>query len=315
MRLTLTLSLPALALATLFSHSVSAQITRLNPVIAALEKGQPVFSVPHPAIIRGGGRGRGPAAPESSTPTAPPIDLAAAAKETVAFTQAHYLIASGTSDTFLRYIEEIRKAGGSMRTHPFGAKIGIWHQNPDNVKAAIERQLNAGHVNVSLEAVESPQEVRDVIRAMRLTSAGGTRPETGLENAATYWGLSVAEYKKKADVWPLNKNGELLVTVIIESLAGLEKAREIAAEPGVAQVGVGYGTLGSVFKGDQEALGNAAQTVLAACKAAKVPCAFPVTNTAELERRLKEGWSSIIMQRRDENALAAIEAGRKYRAR
>ena len=197
-----------------------------------------------------------------------------------------------------------------MRTHPFGAKVGIWHQNPENVKTAIERQLNAGHVNVSMEAVESPQEVRDVIKAMRLTSAGGTRPETGLEKAAEYWGLSVDEYKKKADVWPLNKNGELLITVIIESIPGLEKAREIAAEPGVAQVGLGYGTLGGVFKGDQEARETAARTVLAACRAAKVPCAFPVTNTAELQQRMKEGWSSFIMQRRDENALAAIEAGR-----
>jgi hypothetical protein len=81
----------------------------------------------------------------------------------------------------------------------------------------------------------------------------------------------------------------------------------------VAQVGVGYGTLGGVFKGDDEGRERAARTVLAACKAAKVACAFPVTNTAELEQRMKEGWSSFIMQRRDENALAAIEAGRKYR--
>jgi 2-keto-3-deoxy-L-rhamnonate aldolase RhmA len=312
MRLIVTLSLPAMVAAVLFSDSVTAQNGRLNPVIPTLERGQPIFSLPHPAITRGGGRGRGPvAAPEPPAPAAPPIDLAAVAKETVSYTRAHYLTTSGTSDTFLQYIAEIRKAGGSMRTHPFGAKIGIWHQNPESVRTAIERHLNAGHVNVSMEAVESPQEVRDVIKAMRLTSAGGTRPETGLEKAAEYWGLSVDEYKKKADVWPLNKNGELLVTVIIESVAGLEKAREIAAEPGVAQVGVGYGTLGGVFKGDDEGRERAARTVLAACKAAKVACAFPVTNTAELEQRMKEGWSSFIMQRRDENALAAIEAGRK----
>jgi 2-keto-3-deoxy-L-rhamnonate aldolase RhmA len=312
MRLIATLSLPVLFATALFSHS-AAQNGRLNPVIQALESGEPIFSIPHPTITRGAGRGRGTTAtPESSAPVAPPIDLAAVARETVAFTGAHYLIASGASETFLKYIEEIRKAGGSMRTHPFGAKIGIWHQNPENVKTAIERHLNAGHVNVSMEAVESPQEVRDVIKAMRFTSFGGTRPETGLEKAAEYWGLSVDEYKKKADVWPLNRNADLLVTVIIESVPGLEKAREIAAEPGVAQVGVGYGTLGGVFKGDQEAREKAARTVLAACKAAKVACAFPVTNAAEVEQRMKEGWSSFIMQRRDENALAAIAAGRKY---
>jgi 2-keto-3-deoxy-L-rhamnonate aldolase RhmA len=316
MRLIVTLSLPALVATAFFSHPVTAQNGRLNPVIRALEKGELIFSIPHPVITRGGGRGRGAAATsESSAPAAPPIDLAAAARETVSDTRAHYLITSGTSETFLQYIDEIRKAGGSMRTHPFGAKVGIWHQNPENVKTAIERQLNAGHVNVSMEAVESPQEVRDVIKAMRLTSAGGTRLETGLEKAAEYWGVSVDAYKQKADVWPLSKNGELLLTVIIESIPGLEKASAIAAEPGVAQVGVGYGTLGGVFKGDQEAREKAARTVLAACKAAKVPCAFPVTNTAELEQRMKEGWSSFIMQRRDENALAAIEAGRKYHNR
>jgi 4-hydroxy-2-oxoheptanedioate aldolase len=303
---------PALLATALFSLSVAAQDGRLNPVIAALEKGEPTFSVPHPPITRGAGRDRAPAGkPESSAPAAPAVDLAAAAKATVTFTRAHYLIAPATSETFLQYIEEVRKAGGSMRTHPFGAKVGIWHQNPESVRRAIEWQLNAGHVNVSMEAVESPQEVRDVIKAMRLTSAGGTRPQTGLEKAADYWGLSVDEYKKKADVWPLNENGELLLTVIIETIPGLARAREIAAEPGVGQVGVGYGTLGGVFKGDPEARENAARTVLAACKAARVPCAFPVSNLADVEQRMKEGWSSFIMQRRDENALAAIEAARK----
>jgi 4-hydroxy-2-oxoheptanedioate aldolase len=311
MRLIATLSLPALLATALFNHSATAQNGRLNPVIAALEKGEPIFSVPHPAISRSG-RERS-ATPEASVAAAPAMDLATVAKETVAFTQAHYLIASGTSQTFLKYIEEIRRAGGSMRTHPFGAKIGIWHQDAESVRAAIERQLNAGHVNVSMEAVVSPQEVREVIKAMRLTSAGGTRPETGLEMAAEYWGLPVAEYKKKADVWPLNRDGELLVTVIIESLAGLEAARQIAAEPGVAQVGVGYGTLNGVFKGDQDAREKAARTVLAACQAANVPCAFPVTNATDVEQRMKEGWSSFIMQRRDANALAAIEAGRRHR--
>ncbi len=308
MRLVAALSLPALVVVALSTGPISAQkIDRMNPIIVAQEQHEPVFGIAHPPITQG--RGRGGAA-DPAAPPPPPIDLAAAAKETIDYKRAHYLFTSGTSDAFLAYIEQIRKAGGSMRTHPFTAKIGIWNRNPENVKAAIERQLNAGHVAVSMEAVESAQEVRDVIKAMRLTSAGGTRPEMGLEKAAAYWGLSVDEYKKKADVWPLNRNGELLVTVIIESRAGLEKAREIAAEPGVAQVFAGYGTLGGVFKGDPEGRENAARTILAACKEFRIPCGFPVNNPAEMERRMKEGWSVFIMQRRDENAFAAIETGR-----
>lgn len=303
------------------SAPVGAQtLGRLNPIIALQEKGLPIFGIAHPPIVpRGAGRGRGRgAAPDPSAPPPPPpppIVLSDVAKETVGYTRADYLFTSGTSDTFLRYIEEIKKAGGSMRTHPFSAKIGIWHSNPANVNAAIVRQLNAGHSNVSMEAVESAQEVRDVIKAMRFVSAGGTRPETGLENAAAYWGLTVDQYKQKADVWPINKNGELLISVIIESREGLAKAREIAAEPGVGQIFAGYGTLGGVFRGDPEGREAAAATILAACKEFKIPCGFPTNNPAEVEQRAKEGWTVFIMQRRDEAAFAAVETGRKLGGR
>lgn len=316
------ISVLALILATALTASapIGAQVSdRMNPIIAMQEKGLPVFGIAHPPIVaRGQGRGRGgdPATPPTPPPPPPPaIVLSDVAKETVGYTRADYLFTSGTSETFLRYIEEIKKAGGSMRTHPFTAKIGIWHNNPENVNAAIVRQLNAGHVAVSMEAVESAQEVRDVIKAMRFVSAGGTRPETGLENAAAYWGLSVDQYKKKADVWPINKDGELLISVIIESHGGLEKVREIAAEPGVGQIFAGYGTLGGVFRGDPAGREAAAAKILAACKEFKIPCGFPTNNPAEIEQRSKEGWTVFIMQRRDDAAFAAVEAGRKLGGR
>ena len=297
---------------------------RLNPVIALQEKGLPVFGIAHPAIVRrnrGGAGAPGAAAsatPPASTPPAAPLPeivLSDVAKETVGYGRADFLFTSGTSETFLRYIEEIRKAGGSMRTHPFSAKIGIWHANPANVNNAIIRQLNAGHSNVSAEAVESAQEVRDVIKAMRFASQGGTRPDTGLQAAAAYWGLTVDQYKQKADVWPLNKRGELLLSVIIESKEGIARAREIAAEPGVGQIFVGYGTLGGVFRDDPAGREAAAAQILAACKEFKVPCGFPTNNPADMEQRMKEGWSVFIMQRRDEAGFGAVETGRKLSGR
>ena len=283
----------------------------------------PIFGISHPAIVArpGGGRGRGgaPAAGAAAdAPPAPPppaIVLSEVAKETVDYKRADYLFTSGTSETFLRYMEEITKAGGSMRTHPFSAKIGIWHASPANSANAIVRQLNAGHVAVSAEAVESAQEVREVIKAMRFASAGGTRPDTGLANAAAYWGLTEAQYKKKADVWPINKNGELLVTVIIESIEGLAHAREIAAEPGVGQIFAGYGTLGGVFRNDPAGREAAAAQILAACKEFKIPCGFPTNNATEMEQRMKEGWTVHIMQRRNEDGFGAVEAGRTLSGR
>ncbi len=312
------------------SEPVTAQATeRLNPVIALQEQDLPVFGITHPVIVarQPGGRGRGGrgggtagATAGAATPTpapapTPPIVLSDVAKETVAYDRADFLYTSGTSDTFLEYLKEIKKAGGSMHTHPFSAKIGIWHSNQERVSAAIVNQLNAGHVNVSMEEVESAQEVRDVIKAMRLTSAGGTRPEAGLENAAAYWGLSVDQYKQKADVWPINKNGELMVSVIVESIEGLAHVREIAAEPGVSQMFAGYGTLGGVFRDDPEGREKATAQILAACKEFNVPCGFPANNPAEMEQRMKEGWTVFIMQRRNEDGFGAVETGRKLSGR
>ena len=317
----LTLGLPAAATA--------QSADRMNPVIALQEKGLPVFGIAHPAIMRRAGSGRGgsggapgaastaaaaSAAAVSTVPPTPPLPdivLSDVAKETVDYKRADFLFTQGTSETFLKYMEAIKKAGGSMRTHPFSAKIGIWHANPTRSNDAIIRQLNAGHVNVSAEQIESAQEVRDVIKALRFASAGGTRPDTGLAAAAAYWGLTVDQYKQKADVWPLNKRGELFLSVIIESKEGIAKAREIAAEPGVGQIFVGYGTLGQVFRDDLPGREAASAQILAACKEYKVPCGFPTNNPAEMEQRLKEGWSVFIMQRRDSAGFGAVETGRK----
>lgn len=315
-------------------NAVAAQSSdRLNPIIALQEKGLPVFGISHPAIMRGGrggGRGgppggmgaagatgTGAAAAPPATPPAPlpEIVLSDVAKETVAYKRADFLFTQGTSDTFLRYIEEIKKAGGSMHTHPFTAKIGIWHADPAKANTAIVRQLNAGHVNVNAEEVSSAQEVRDVIKAMRFASNGGTRPDTGLSAAAAYWGLTVDQYKQKADVWPLNKKGELFLSVIIESKEGIAKAREIVSEPGVGQVFVGYGTLGGVFRDDPAGREAGTATILAACKEYKVPCGFPTNNPTEMEQRYKEGWRVFIQQRRDSLAMGAIETGRKLSGR
>lgn len=303
---------------------------RLNQVIAVQEKGLPVFGLAHPAIVRrgpGGPGGRGgppggapggaPAGAPSAAPAAPlpPIVLSDVAKETVGYKRADFLFTSAATPTFYQYLDELRKAGGSVRTHPFSSKIGIWHEDPAKGQDAIIRQLNAGLVNISAEEVASAQEVRDVLKAMRFASAGGTRPDTGLAAAAAYWGLSVDQYKQRADVWPLNKRGELFLTVIIESKEGVARAREIVSVPGVGQVFVGYGTLGGVYRDEPGGREKAAQQILAACKEYKVPCGFPVNNPAEMEQRMNEGWRAFIIQRPDENGLGAVETGRRMSGR
>ena len=60
--------------------------------------------------------------------------------------------------------------------------------------------------------------------------------------APAAWGMTEKQYKDKADLWPLNPNGELLVFVIIESKEGIANAREIMSVPGIAAVMMATGT-------------------------------------------------------------------------
>ena len=51
--------------------------------------------------------------------------------------------------------------------------------------------------------------------------------------ATWYWGVGGGEYFEKADVWPLNGNGNLLAIIQIESPGAVERIDEIVTTPGV----------------------------------------------------------------------------------
>ena len=55
----------------------------------------------------------------------------------------------------------------------------------------------------------------------------------GEEDAAAIWGMSVEEYLQRADVWPLNPNGELMLGVKIENRRALRNAERSARVPGI----------------------------------------------------------------------------------
>ena len=308
---------------------------RMNRMIPLIQQKLPVLGVNNPAYaprMGGGGRGRGGAAPGAVAPTTPPpaqapIVMADVARETVAYTLGDYVLNSfspNTVEQYREYMKAIVAAGGSARTHPFVAKIPIIHGNEATATQRLIDQLNEGQVVVEMQEVETVEEVNRAISAMRFVSKGGTRPESGFERAAASWGMTPAQYLEKADVWPLNPKGELLLGVIIESKPGVANARAIAAMPGVAIVTLGAGTLGGVFSStdstgrrvrDQAGFDAAVATVLAACKEFKKSCGYPANNPAEVEKLMKDGWDFLIMQRRDQAAFDAVLTGRRLSGR
>jgi 4-hydroxy-2-oxoheptanedioate aldolase len=185
----------------------------------------------------------------------------------------------------------------------------------------IAKQLDLGVSGIVLVDIKNAAEAKAGIAAMRFKSKGGTRPDN-VGNAPAAWGMSEKEYKEKADVWPLNPQGELVNFTIVESKEGLANVREIAAVPGIGVLFPGAGTLRGVFSTtdstgrripDTAAWEAAIQQVLAACKEFKVACGYPATE-ADIETRMKQGFSVFIIGW-GEAGFRAVDIGRKAAGR
>ena len=123
-----------------------------------------------------------------------------------------------------------------------------------------------------------------------------------------YWGVSGADYIAKADVWPLDPEGELLNMIQIENKTGIANVDEIAAVPGVSMLMAAPGDLGMAYGGDAEATEEALQTVLRAATAAGLPCAI-TAGPDDVERRIREGFRVLI------GGPEMIEVGRRAAGR
>jgi 4-hydroxy-2-oxoheptanedioate aldolase len=297
---------------------------RLNPMIDLLEQKKPVFGVYWPSNPLG--RGRAGAPPPPATPPKRPAELA---HDALAYAPADFLFSGameGGVDRAIGPVSDFIKAtadAGALTKMPFlrfphplivkTPKIA-----PDTAKAVenISRELNLGVSGIMFVETESAEEVRVGIAAMRFKSKGGTRPDD-VGGAPAYWGMSEAQYKQKADLWPLNPDGELVNWTIVESKEGLARVREIAAVKGIGVLWPGAGTLRGVFSTtnaagervlDQAGWENAIQTVLAACKEFNVPCGFPATPN-DIEMRMKQGFSVFVMNWGDAG-FKAVDLGR-----
>ena len=205
--------------------------------------------------------------------------------------------------------------------HPLFVKTHEIAEDTTLAKQRIAKQLNLGVSGIVFVGVESADEVKTGLAAMRFKSQGGTRPDD-VGGAPAYWGMSEKEYKDKADLWPLNPKGELMNWTIVESKEGLRHVREIAAVKGISVLFPGAGTLRNVFSTtdstgkrvlDEAGWENAIQTVLAACKEFKLACGYPATAN-DVEMRMKQGFNVFVINW-GEPGFKTIEIGRKVAGR
>ena len=291
----------------------------LNPLIALHEAELPVFGLYAPSP--GGGFAR------AGTTPPPPKSPAERAAETLAYAQSDFVfdgsMENGVDDAlpaFTEFTSAMRAAGASARTHPFVVKAAKIESEEQAIRD-ISRQLDAGVSGIMFVEVESAEEIRAGLSAMRYESTGGTRQDR-VGSAPDYWGLDEAEYRQRADLWPLNPDGELISWVIVESHEGLANVREIAAVPGIGVLWPGAGTLRGLFSTtgedgrrvlDQERWEEAIQQVLAACMEFDVPCGYPA-NADDIEMRMAQGFSVFVMGW-GESGFATVEKGHELAGR
>jgi len=332
----------AAAVMALHVVAAEAQAQHLNPVINLLVAKKQVFGLYQPSNPMGG-RGRG--GPPGAPVTPPPVDTtsrkthAQLAGEAIAYPHADFIFngnMEGNFDGAYTPFTEFAKAMATQepatkarRGHPLFVKTPEVAPNPTLAAERIAKQLNTGVMGIVMVDVINADEVKQAIAAMRFKSKGGTRPDA-VGDAPAAWGLSEKDYQEKADVWPLNPRGELVVMVIIESKEGLKNLDAIAAVPGIGVLTPGAGTLGGVFQKldaegkpimgangrpqrDEVAWEAAIQSVAAACKKHKVPCGYP-TAEANMDQRIKDGFSVHIINW-GEAGFKTVDLGRKIGGR
>ena len=290
---------------------------RLNPMITLHEGDRPLFGLYAPSI-------RPRARSNASSPAKSPSDRAG---EVLGFGTSDYVFDGSMEGgverglpSFLELRNAMQAAGADASSHPFVVKMAKLESEEQAVHE-VGLQLDAGVSGIMFVEVESAEEVRWGLRAMRYSDDDGTR-RNGVGSAPGYWGVTEAEYVEKADLWPLDPDGELVSWVIVESHEGLANVREIAAVPGIGVLWPGAGTLRGLFSTvgddgqrvlDQEGWENAIQSVLSACKEFDVPCGYPA-NSSDIEMRLGQGFSVFVMGW-GEGGFETVEMGRKLAGR
>jgi 4-hydroxy-2-oxoheptanedioate aldolase len=209
---------------------------------------------------------------------------------------------SGTLvQSVLAEMAEDRDAAGRMSLTPL---VRIPQEGDEDFKWAVKQVLDIGGFGVILPHVDTKAEAIRFIQAMRYppqqssTAPAEPRGERGWGpgGAMRLWGMGAAEYAGKADVWPLNPNGELFAVVMIESQEAVDNIHEILEAPVSAimvipgdmamDLGLGPNPSG---RNHPEVDANF-QAVLEACQAQTRVICGAGDGRVRTEQRLEEGW-------------------------
>jgi 4-hydroxy-2-oxoheptanedioate aldolase len=205
----------------------------------------------------------------------------------------------------------LRPEGSSRpRLAPF---VRLEYEGDQDYKQAVKQWLDVGAMGIVVPHVLTAAEARKFVSYMRYppqkVSAGVPRDPVGVRGsgagrAQAYWGVTAQEYATKADVWPLNPQGELLAMVMFEDIRALSALKDILSVPGLAGVMIGQNDLtlsmglGTPAADDKAQNNPEVQAVVAAvgrtCVAMKKLCG---TFQGDIATRVGQGFRLFTQER------------------
>ncbi|MGH7153361.1 MAG: HpcH/HpaI aldolase family protein, partial [Acetobacteraceae bacterium] len=203
------------------------EIPRLNGAIRALEANQPAF------------------APFTSAEIGNALTFGASACDGVVFEMEHNPYDIRALRDCLQYMLNRRQIATSGSIAPAVTPfVRIPPNGGENSQWIAKQVLDIGVYGVVWPHVSTIEDARNAVAACRyprmknasLYEPAGIRGD-GPTAAARYWGLSQQDYYKKADVWPLNKEGEVFCILQIEDTRGVENLDAMLKDvPGIGAI-------------------------------------------------------------------------------
>jgi 4-hydroxy-2-oxoheptanedioate aldolase len=263
-----------------------AVVPRLNSVIRALEQGvTPIATFVSPPTVEGA------------------IALSTASYDGVIFESEHNAYDIKDLRDCLQYMLNRRQIleRGSLspavtplvRIPPNGGEMNQWFA---------KQVLDIGAYGLVWPHISTVEEAYNAVASCRYPrpkSAPAYEPEgqrgDAPATAARYWGLTQQEYYARADVWPLNPQGEILVIIMCEEVEAIDNLPRMLEEvPGIGVVLIGEGdlsqNLGYARQYDHPAVVEAMTAIRRICREHDMPCGHPHVELHNADRIIKEGY-------------------------
>ena len=265
------------------------ELLRLNGIIRAWEQGRPAYgSFVHP---------------ERQVA----IEFSQAPYDGVVFEMEHNSWDPNVLQDCLQYMlnrRQILEIGSpAPKVTPM---VRIPANGGENSQWLAKQALDRGVYGVVWPHVSTVQQAYNAVAACRyprqktapLYEPAGVRGD-GPHTCSRYWGLTQQEYYAKADVWPLNPRGEVLVLLMIEDLEGISNLNEILSEvPGIGCVLIGEGDLsqelGVPRQYEHPTVKEAIGQIVATCKKHDVRVGHPHVTSQNVEKVLAQGFSFLM---------------------